>query len=86
MEKFALKVVSPDRVEFEGMIESLVVPGEDGYLGVLADHAPLVTPLADGKLSLTQEGKSQHFHLSGGGFLEVSRNQAVVLTQSIESI
>ena len=56
MPSFHLQIISPQRVEFDGDVESLVAPGEDGYLGVLTSHAPLLTTLKDGSLTFRTHG------------------------------
>jgi len=84
MEKtFHLTVVTPQRVVFDGPVSAMVVPGGDGRLGVLARHAPLITTLAPGDLSLTlTQGEKQSFRI-GVGFLDVLHNAATLLTESI---
>ena len=81
---FKLSAVTPQRVMFEKDIKSLIAPGELGYLGVLSNHAPLITPLLPGKLEVTDtNGKKTEYFVSGG-FLEVSKNVATILADAIE--
>lgn len=81
---YQLSIVTPDRVFYEGEIASLIAPGSAGYLGVLTGHAPLLTPLATGKLSFrNDEGKTFQAAVSGG-FLEVSQKGAIVLADAVE--
>jgi F-type H+-transporting ATPase subunit epsilon len=81
---FTLAILTPSREEFAGPVTSLVVPGIAGYLGVLAHHAPLITPLAAGHLEMRfPDGRTALYYVSGG-FLEVSRNKAIVLADSLE--
>ena len=49
---FHLQIISPTARRGWGDIESLIAPGEEGYLGVLANHAPLLTPLREGDLTV----------------------------------
>jgi F-type H+-transporting ATPase subunit epsilon len=80
---FTLSVLTPERSLFDGAVEYVEVPGTEGYLGVLANHAPLVTGLAPGTLTVrTAAGEVRTFGVSGG-FFEVSRNQATVLADSV---
>jgi F-type H+-transporting ATPase subunit epsilon len=82
---YTLTIVTPERVVFEDKVISLVAPGSEGYLGVLTDHAPLITALIPGKLTVKdKEGKEQIFCVSGG-FLEVSNNIATVLADAVET-
>jgi F-type H+-transporting ATPase subunit epsilon len=85
MPQFHLQIISPQRVEFEGDVESLVAPGEDGYLGVLTGHAPLLTTLRDGALTFRSPGGGgeTRYAVAGGGFLEVHRNKVVVLANQV---
>jgi F-type H+-transporting ATPase subunit epsilon len=81
---FKLEILTPSRREFEGNVVSLVVPGVEGSLGVLAHHAPLITPLAPGKLEVQPASGEREFYFVSGGFLEVSHNHAIVLADSFE--
>jgi F0F1-type ATP synthase epsilon subunit len=77
---FQVGIYSRDKVIYEGKATSLIVPSELGYLGVLADHAPLVAKLSEGKITIrNSEGGSTLVDSSAGGFLEVLQNQATLL-------
>ena len=78
------EVVTPEKVIFSGNIDSLIVPAALGYLGVLSNHAPLVTALEIGVVTYRQDGKPKKMAISGG-FLEVVNNKAVVLAQTAET-
>jgi F-type H+-transporting ATPase subunit epsilon len=75
-----VSVVSPERTLFEGEAESLVAPAFDGQVGILTDHAPMLTLLGDGELRLTSAGGERKFTVSGG-FLEVADNRVRVVTE-----
>lgn len=79
-----LKVVTPNEVLFEGSTSSVVAPGTIGYLGILRNHAPLVTTLAKGNLIFKSEGGAARSFKIEGGFLEVFQNRVLVLTDRIE--
>jgi len=82
---FTLAILTPDRTVFEGLVEYVEVPGGEGYMGVLANHAPLVTTLAEGTLKLRKpDGVEESIGVSGG-FFEVSNNKATVLADSVET-
>ena len=81
---FKLEILTPSRREFEGEVVSLVVPGVEGSLGVLAHHAPLITPLAPGKLEVQPASGEREMYYVSGGFLEVSHNHAIVLADTFE--
>ncbi len=77
--EFKLSILTPEQTVFEGPVEYVQVPGTEGYLGVLANHAALVTALAPGRLTMRHPGgREEHFEVSGG-FFEVSHNRASVL-------
>jgi len=81
---YTLTIVTPEKVLFEDEVISIVAPGSEGYLGVLSDHAPLITGLVPGKLTVKdKEGTETIFSLSGG-FLEVSNNVATILADAVE--
>lgn len=81
---FQLLVLTPERKVFEDKATSIVAPGEAGYLGILADHAPLVTTLKMGRLEVTDyNGQRSNWNIKSG-FLEVANNSATILTENIE--
>lgn len=81
--KFRTEIVTPERIVFSEDIESLVIPAERGYLGVLAGHAPLLCTLKPGVITIRGDRGELHFS-TGGGFMEVSGGKAVLLTESAE--
>lgn len=81
-----VKIVTPEKTLYEGEVVSLVAPGGLGYLGILVDHAPLVTSLQPGKLSLKlPENKEMVFSVNEG-VLEVSQNEVIILSETISQI
>ena len=80
---FQLSILTPDRPVFEGEVEYVQVPGTEGYLGVLAHHAALVTALMPGTLTYRLPGGKDEKLQVSGGFFEVSNNKATVLADSV---
>jgi F-type H+-transporting ATPase subunit epsilon len=81
---FDVEIVTPDRTEYSGDAVSLVAPAIEGYLGVLANHAPLLTALGVGEARVTGgDGRPTYFAVSGG-FLEVADNRAILLADAAE--
>ena len=81
---YKFKMLTPNRTAFDGDVVSVTAPGGAGYLGILAHHAPLITTLKSGDLTLrTKEGESHRYRI-GPGILKVANNEAVVLTETVE--
>jgi len=81
---FQVEIITPDRTEYSGDAVSLVAPAIEGYLGVLAHHAPLLTTLGVGETRVTAaDGQAIYFAVSGG-FLEVADNHAILLPDAAE--
>jgi len=81
---FAFRLVTPQRLVSESEIVFLEAPGSEGYLGVLAHHAPLITTLRPGRLDVRDPSGTMRHYAVSGGFLEVSDNRATVLADAVE--
>ena len=76
--------MTPTEVFFEGQAVSVVAPGGLGYLGILQNHAPLMTTVSKGNLTFRDpDGRVQTFKVEGGS-LEVLKNRVLVLTDKVE--
>ena len=76
-----VRVVAPDRVVYEGESSSVVAPAWDGQVGILPDHAPMITLLGVGELDVDLPGNGSHrFHVAGG-VMKVVENQVTILTE-----
>jgi F-type H+-transporting ATPase subunit epsilon len=71
-----LKIVSPERVEFEGQVESVKVPGMMGNFEILTDHAPIISSLQKGIVEY--DGKQLPIT---GGFVSVQKNEVSVCVE-----
>ncbi len=80
---FELSILTPEKSVFEGTVEYVEAPGTEGYFGVLANHAALVTGLASGSLKARLAGGQEQKWTVSGGFFEVSNNKATVLADSV---
>jgi F-type H+-transporting ATPase subunit epsilon len=80
---FHLSILTPEQAVFDGDVEYVEAPGSEGYFGVLAHHAAMVTALAKGTLKVRYpDGKESRWQVDGG-FFEVSNNRATVLADSV---
>ena len=80
---FQLSILTPERAVFEGAVEYVEVPGTEGYMGVLAHHAALVTGLASGVLTVRKADRTEERWQVSGGFFEVSHDRATVLADAV---
>jgi len=84
---FRLFIGTPQKIVYEGEVSSLVAPGELGYLGILANHAPLITNLVRGKISFKESSHKQTIIYSQGkGVLEVLENNVTLLVDEIKAV
>lgn len=80
---FKLMIITPEKVVYDAEVTSVVAPGDLGYLGVLADHAPLITSLKSGNLEITDANGSKTTMILSSGFMEVLKNTVTILADSI---
>ena len=82
---YPLVIVTPNETVFGDNVESIVAPGSEGYLGILAHHAPLLTALTEGKLKICQANGETFFFNVHGGILEVCEGGGTtILADGIE--
>ena len=78
-----LEIVTPERLAYSDQVDSVVVPGVEGELGVLPHHAPLVSTLGVGELRI-RKGGSEEFFAIVGGFLQVRPDKVVVMAETAD--
>ena len=78
-----LEITTPDKKVFEGEVESATFPGTAGSFQVLANHAPLISTLANGKITYVQKTEGTQQIDVVGGVVEVLNNKIIVLAESI---
>ncbi len=85
---FRVSIVTPEKTAFEADAVSATLPGVAGYLGVWADHAPLVTALRPGVVTLRLHERGgagdARFLSVSGGFVEIARNELTILSDTCE--
>ena len=82
-QKLILSIVTPEKQLVSDEVDQVNVPGTEGDLGILYDHAPLLTNLRSGQLSYENDGETVALVVSGG-YLEVTDNRVTVLAETGE--
>lgn len=75
-----VQIITPDTELFKGEASYVGVPGVDGSMGFLDNHAPLITVLKAGQVKVTTEGGERLFEVKGG-VVEVNKNTVIVLAE-----
>ncbi|MBA2374009.1 MAG: F0F1 ATP synthase subunit epsilon [Chloroflexi bacterium] len=78
-----LEIVTPERLAYSDEVDSVVVPGTLGELGILPHHAPLVSTLGVGELRIRKGGSEESFAIVGG-FLQVRPDKVVVMAETAD--
>jgi F-type H+-transporting ATPase subunit epsilon len=76
-----LKIVSPERIEFDGEVVSVLVPGTMGQFEILVNHAPIISSLDKGRVVYElPDGEKKNIDIIGG-FVEVQKNVVSVCVE-----
>jgi F-type H+-transporting ATPase subunit epsilon len=78
-----LEIVTPERLAYSDTVDSVVLPGSEGEIGVLPHHAPLVSMLGVGELRIRKGGVEESFAIVGG-FLQVRPDKVVVMAETAD--
>ena len=76
-------VISPEASMFDGEADAVVAPAFDGQVGILPNHAPFMTLLGEGTLTVRRAEAADHFSIRGG-FLQVVDNRVRVVTEHVQ--
>jgi F-type H+-transporting ATPase subunit epsilon len=79
MATLKLEIITPDAKIFEGDVDSVLLPGAEGEMGILPQHETLITQLNAGEIQYVQQGKT-HSLAIGEGFAEITGQSVGVLT------
>ena len=82
-QKLILNIVTPEKQLVAEEVDQVNAPGSEGDLGILYDHAPILTNLRSGQLSYEKDGETIALVVSGG-YLEVTDNRVTVLAETGE--
>ena len=78
-----LKIVSPEKVVFNGEVQSVTVPGTSGVFEILTDHAPIISSLQQGIVTYqTGDGSEKTTLPIGGGFVAVQKNEVSLCVET----
>jgi F-type H+-transporting ATPase subunit epsilon len=81
MASLNVRVVSPERIVFQGEASAVVAPAWDGQVGILPGHAPMMSLVGVGELSVDRPGGGSSSFYVAGGVLKVERDTVTVLTE-----
>jgi len=85
--KLKISIVTPERLVLNEEVDQVNAPGVEGDLGILYDHAPLLTTMRAGRFSyelLGEKGRETINMIVSGGYLEVTDNRVIVLAETVE--
>jgi F-type H+-transporting ATPase subunit epsilon len=80
-----VRLITPDKIVWDTNAEEIILPSVTGQIGVLKNHATLITALEIGLLRIKSENKWNLIVLTGG-FAEIDENEVVVLVKKVEEI
>jgi F-type H+-transporting ATPase subunit epsilon len=76
-------IVTQERSVFSEEVDYVSLPGSEGMMGILPNHAPMLTALAFGEVMVRNQGDEQFFAI-GGGYAEVQPDRVIILADSAE--
>ncbi len=80
-----LEIVTPEKRVLDETVESVTVPSSSGDVGIMTNHAPMISALRSGILTYTRDGKADRMLISGG-FVEISNNKVSILADVAETV
>lgn len=78
-------LLTPEGKQFEGQAESILIPALDGSMGVLENHAAIISALGEGRLEIRQDKGMVAFSIKSG-LVEVSNNQVNILSDFADAV
>jgi F-type H+-transporting ATPase subunit epsilon len=86
MSDLNIEIITPSKVTFSGGAKSITIPGTEGSFQVLFNHAPIMSTLEIGLVTVNIDNTKTLFFATGGGTVEVNKNQVIVLADSLEEV
>ncbi|MBE5925333.1 MAG: ATP synthase F1 subunit epsilon [Lachnospiraceae bacterium] len=84
MNTFTLRIIACDRIFYDGECETLVFPGADGKMGIMANHESMTTAVEIGEIKFRTPDGEEHVAITSDGILKVDNNQVDILVYSCE--
>lgn len=85
MNTFKLVINTPEKTVYSGEVDSILAPSSDGYLGVMANHAPMISTIVAGVLKISGD-MADKYMVVGDGVMHIAKNSVRILTDTaIES-
>lgn len=85
MATFHLKIISSNRIFYEGPCHCLIIPAIDGEKAVMAHHEEMIIAIRSGEMRLqTEENGEWTLAVLGQGFCQIANNRATLLADTVE--
>jgi len=78
-----LEILTPDKKIYEGGATSVTLPGTLGFFEILNHHAPIISTLEDGKVTVRDGSAKEEVFFIKGGVVEASNNKVIILAEGI---
>ncbi|MGB5893730.1 MAG: F0F1 ATP synthase subunit epsilon [Ignavibacteriaceae bacterium] len=85
MAEINLEIITPEKIIYKDSVDSITVPGTKGMFQVLKDHAPLMSTIEIGVITLKKNDENTYL-TTAGGTMEVLNNNVLILADSVEVI
>ena len=82
--KIKVKIITHEKVVFDGEADEIYAKGMEGFFGILPDHIPFMSALAIGVTKIVNNNESSYFSTIGGVF-QFMNNEAVILSEDAEN-
>lgn len=77
-----IDIVSAEQEIFSGTVNMVVAPAEEGDIGIMPRHSPLITRMKPGEVKVTREGEDDQFFYVSGGILEIQPHVVTILSDT----
>lgn len=85
-EAFKFELVSPERLLVSEQVESVVIPGAEGEMTVMANHAPVMTTIQPGVVTVKSVGGQEERYVVFGGFADILASGCTLLAESAVAV